>query len=135
MIIRTRLKSAFKNHVLKPQLKRLDAWEKMVYDHPGALRGGDNSPVRFNIPVVLTILVTIDGLDEDSMSWIKDELNVVSTKDWLGGEVQSILLINQNKRIVGSLKDVKQGDTIALNHALDLIQTYLNKNIEKDFGK
>jgi ferredoxin len=35
---------------MKPQLKRTDNWEKNVIDRPGALRGGENSPVRFNIP-------------------------------------------------------------------------------------
>jgi len=45
-----RLRQTFKNQVLKPQLKRLDAWEKNVVDRPGALSGGENSPVRFNIP-------------------------------------------------------------------------------------
>ena len=28
----------------------MDFWEKMVIDHPGSVRGGENSPVRFNIP-------------------------------------------------------------------------------------
>jgi epoxyqueuosine reductase len=31
-------------------LKNLDAWEANVINRPGVLRGGDNSPVRFNIP-------------------------------------------------------------------------------------
>jgi len=47
---KTRLKQIFKNRILKPQLKRMDVWEKMVIDHPGSVRGGENSPVRFNIP-------------------------------------------------------------------------------------
>jgi ferredoxin len=50
MDLKRRLKHAFKNHILKPQLKRMDAWEKRVVDIPEATRGGDNSPVRFNIP-------------------------------------------------------------------------------------
>jgi ferredoxin len=40
----------FKNRVLKPQMNRMDAWEAQVFNNPGALRGGENSPVRFNIP-------------------------------------------------------------------------------------
>ena len=50
MALKTRLKQIFKNRILKPQLKRLDAWEKMVVDIPEATRGGETSPVRFNIP-------------------------------------------------------------------------------------
>ena len=50
MEFKTRLKQIFKNRILKPQLKRMDAWEKMVIDIPEAMRGGENSPVRFNIP-------------------------------------------------------------------------------------
>ena len=50
MKFKTRLNQGFKNRVLKPQLKRMDAWEKTVVDLPGAMRGGENSPVRFNIP-------------------------------------------------------------------------------------
>lgn len=47
---KTRLLRVFKNHVLKPLTKRMDAWEQNVIDHPGSLRGGANSPIRFNIP-------------------------------------------------------------------------------------
>ena len=50
MTIKTRLISAFKNHVLKPQLNRIDKLEANVFNRPGALRGGGTSPVRFNIP-------------------------------------------------------------------------------------
>ena len=50
MKIKRRLTKFFKNRVLKPQLNRSDTWEKMVYNSPGALRGCENSPVRFNIP-------------------------------------------------------------------------------------
>lgn len=50
MKFKTRLNQGFKNRVLKPQLKRMDALEKTVVDLPGAMRGGENSPVRFNIP-------------------------------------------------------------------------------------
>ena len=50
MRLRRRLIQAFKNGVLKPQLKRLDAWEKAVVDIPESTRGGENSPVRFHIP-------------------------------------------------------------------------------------
>jgi ferredoxin len=48
--LKKRLKHTFKNRVLKPQLKRMDAWEQRVVDIPEATRGGENSPVRFNIP-------------------------------------------------------------------------------------
>jgi epoxyqueuosine reductase len=50
MEFKTRLKQIFKNRILKPQLKRMDVWERIVIDHPGSVRGGENSPVRFNIP-------------------------------------------------------------------------------------
>jgi ferredoxin len=50
MEFKTRLKQIFKNRILKPQLRRMDVWEKIVIDHPGSVRGGENSPVRFNIP-------------------------------------------------------------------------------------
>ena len=50
MNIKLKLIKTFKNHVLKPQLSRMDRWEKIVYDAPGALRGGQSSPVQFNIP-------------------------------------------------------------------------------------
>ena len=50
MTIKNRLKNAFQILVLKPQLGRLDAWEQSVIDRPSALRGGEHSPVRFNIP-------------------------------------------------------------------------------------
>jgi len=50
MSIKYRLTKIFKNRILKPQLDRSDAWEKNVNDHAGSLRGGENSPVRFNIP-------------------------------------------------------------------------------------
>ena len=50
MRFRNRIKQAFKNRILKPQLKRMDAWERIVIDHPDSVRGGGNSPVRFNIP-------------------------------------------------------------------------------------
>lgn len=48
--VKRQLLRVLKDRVLKPQLKRMDAWEKIVYDAPGAVRGGENSPVRFNIP-------------------------------------------------------------------------------------
>ena len=50
MNTKTRLTNFFKHRVLKPQLNRQDRWEKMVVDIPEATRGGENSPVRFNIP-------------------------------------------------------------------------------------
>jgi formate hydrogenlyase subunit 6/NADH:ubiquinone oxidoreductase subunit I len=50
MKLNKRLKQTFKNRILKPQLNRLDAWERMVVDIPEATRGGEHSPVRFNIP-------------------------------------------------------------------------------------
>jgi len=50
MKFKTRLNQGFKKRILKPQLRRMDAWEKKVVDTPDALRGGENSPVRFNIP-------------------------------------------------------------------------------------
>lgn len=50
MTIKNRLKRAFQNRVLKPQLEKMDVWEANVTNRPGALRGGADSPVRFNIP-------------------------------------------------------------------------------------
>jgi hypothetical protein len=50
MKINKRLTQVFKNRLLKPQIKRLDTWEKMVIERPNALCGGENSPVRFHIP-------------------------------------------------------------------------------------
>jgi ferredoxin len=50
MTIKSRFTSTFKNRVLRPQLARSDRWEKLVIDTPGSLRGGEHSPVRFNIP-------------------------------------------------------------------------------------
>jgi len=50
MTVKTRLTNFFKHRVLIPQLKRQDRWEKIVVDIPEATRGGENSPVRFNIP-------------------------------------------------------------------------------------
>jgi epoxyqueuosine reductase len=50
MNTKTRLTNFFKHRVLKPQLNRQESWEKMVVDIPEATRGGEDSPVRFNIP-------------------------------------------------------------------------------------
>lgn len=50
MTIKSQLIHFFKHRVLKPQLNRQDRWEKMVVDIPEATHGGDDSPVRFNIP-------------------------------------------------------------------------------------
>jgi NAD-dependent dihydropyrimidine dehydrogenase PreA subunit len=50
MTFKAHLFHTFKQRVLKPQLSRQDRWEKMVVDIPEATRGGENSPVRFNIP-------------------------------------------------------------------------------------
>lgn len=51
MTFKTRLTNFFKQRVLKPQMNRQDSWEKMVVDMPGATQGGENSPMRFNIPL------------------------------------------------------------------------------------
>jgi epoxyqueuosine reductase len=50
MTFKTRLTNTFKQRILKPQMDRQDSWEKMVVDIPEATRGGEHSPVRFNIP-------------------------------------------------------------------------------------
>ena len=50
MEFKTHLKQIFKSRILKPQLKRMDTWEETVIDHPDSVRGGEGSPVRFNIP-------------------------------------------------------------------------------------
>jgi epoxyqueuosine reductase QueG len=50
MTIRTHLLNFFKHRILSPQMDRMDRWEQSVAAMPAATRGGDNSPVRFNIP-------------------------------------------------------------------------------------
>lgn len=50
MKLRQRIKQTFKNRVLLPLLNMIDTLELTVINQPSALRGGSNSPVRFNIP-------------------------------------------------------------------------------------
>jgi epoxyqueuosine reductase len=50
MSFKTSLTSIFKQRVLKPQINRQERWEQRVVDIPNATRGGDISPMRFNIP-------------------------------------------------------------------------------------
>ncbi len=50
MTFKSQLIHFFKHRVLKPQLNRQERWEQIVFDLPEATRGGENSPVRFNIP-------------------------------------------------------------------------------------
>ena len=50
MTVKGRMTQAFKDRVLKPLLNNMDQWEAIVIHRPGALRGGEHSPVRFNIP-------------------------------------------------------------------------------------
>ena len=50
MNFKIRLTNFFKQRVLKPQINRQERWEQRVVDIPGATRGGENSPTRFNIP-------------------------------------------------------------------------------------
>jgi epoxyqueuosine reductase len=50
MKFKTRLTNLFKHRILSPQMYRLDRWEKMIVDIPEATRGGENSPIRFDIP-------------------------------------------------------------------------------------
>lgn len=50
MTLKNRVKRAFQDRFLKPQLEKMDAWEQEVFNRPGALRGGKNSPIRFDIP-------------------------------------------------------------------------------------
>lgn len=50
MTYKTRIFNTFKQRILKPQMYRQDSWEKIVVDIPESTRGGENSPVRFNIP-------------------------------------------------------------------------------------
>jgi Pyruvate/2-oxoacid:ferredoxin oxidoreductase delta subunit len=50
MTLKSKLTDTFKNNVLKPLLARMDAWEAIVIQRPGAMQGGEASPVRFNIP-------------------------------------------------------------------------------------
>ena len=50
MNTKTRLTNFFKHRILSPQMDRMDRWEQTVVNIPEATRGGENSPVRFNIP-------------------------------------------------------------------------------------
>ncbi len=50
MSVKARLAHTFKQRLLKPQMNRLDSWENLVVDIPEATRGGEISPVRFDIP-------------------------------------------------------------------------------------
>ena len=50
MTFRARVFHTFKQRILKPQMDRLDSWENKVVEISEATRGGENSPVRFNIP-------------------------------------------------------------------------------------
>lgn len=50
MNIKQRLIQIFKNRVLEPQPNRIDVLEANVVNRTGSLRGGIESPVRFNIP-------------------------------------------------------------------------------------
>ncbi len=50
MTLKTRLINLFKHRVLEPQLDRQERWEQMVVDIPDAVRGSEDSPIRFNIP-------------------------------------------------------------------------------------
>jgi len=50
MTLKGALINLLKNKVLKPQLKRQEHWEQMVVDNPEAVRGSEDSPIRFNIP-------------------------------------------------------------------------------------
>ena len=50
MKLKSRFKLTFQNRIMRPLLHRMDDWENIVINHPGALRGGENSPVRFHIP-------------------------------------------------------------------------------------
>jgi len=40
----------FKKRMMGSMLYKMDGWEAIVINRPGALRGGENSAVRFNIP-------------------------------------------------------------------------------------
>ncbi len=50
MNLKTRLASFFKQRILSPQLGRMDRWEQKVVQIPASTRGGEHSPIRFNIP-------------------------------------------------------------------------------------
>ena len=50
MNLKTRLTNFFKKRILSPQMDRMDRWEQRVVNIPEAMRGGENSPIRFNIP-------------------------------------------------------------------------------------
>ncbi len=50
MTLKTSLIDFFKHKLLEPQLNRQERWEQMVVDIPDAVRGNEDSPIRFNIP-------------------------------------------------------------------------------------
>lgn len=50
MTLKTNLIDFLKHRVLEPQLNRQERWEQMVVDIPDAVRGSEDSPIRFNIP-------------------------------------------------------------------------------------
>ena len=50
MTFKTHLMNSFKQRILSPQMDRMDRWEQSVFNIPAAARGGENSPIRFNIP-------------------------------------------------------------------------------------
>jgi len=50
MTLKRRIVTTLQKYVMSPLLDGMDNLEKNVIDRPGSLRGGENSPVRFNIP-------------------------------------------------------------------------------------
>ena len=80
MNLKTRLTNFFKHRILSPQMDRLDRWEKRVVDMTAATRGGENSPVRFNIPRASIALegdhVPLPGFPKSAPQMIGSILNI-----------------------------------------------------------
>lgn len=49
MKLKSRIQHAIQPRLIRPLLKKMAAWEASVVNRPGSLRGGENSPSRFNI--------------------------------------------------------------------------------------
>lgn len=49
MKLKSRIQHAIQPRLIRPILRRMEGWEASVANRPGALRGGENSPTRFDI--------------------------------------------------------------------------------------
>ena len=49
MKLGSRIQHIIQPRLMAPLLKKMEGWEASIANHPGALRGGENSPMRFDI--------------------------------------------------------------------------------------